>query len=100
MRNPAFCIWGKQIYCDRIITHFFRCSERLVHELFDPIFVESLFIGYKTGKTITDPSLMQQRNADQLETFEISVIHYVNVSVLIKFSQKTSVLTLIIVSSP
>ena len=27
-------------------------------------------------------------------------IHYVNVSILIKFSQKTSVFTLIIVSSP
>ena len=29
-----------------------------------------------------------------------SVLHYVNVSVLIKFSQKTSVFTLIIISSP
>ena len=28
------------------------------------------------------------------------VIHYVNISVLIKFSQKTSVFTLIIISSP
>ena len=28
------------------------------------------------------------------------MIHYVNVSVLIKFSQKTSVFTLIIISSP
>ena len=28
------------------------------------------------------------------------VLHYVNVSVLIKFSQKTSIFTLIIISSP
>ena len=30
----------------------------------------------------------------------IPYLHYVNVSVLIKFSQKTSVFTLIIISSP
>ena len=32
--------------------------------------------------------------------FFLLSFHYVNVSVLIKFSQKTSVLTLIIISSP
>ena len=31
---------------------------------------------------------------------EAVLLHYVNVSVLIKFSQKTSVFTLIIISSP
>ena len=32
--------------------------------------------------------------------FNVKLVHYVNVSVLIKFSQKTSVFTLIIISSP
>ena len=49
---------------------------------------------------------LQSMNQDQklFETaFEIAnccLFHYVNVSVLIKFSQKTSVFTLIIISSP
>ena len=31
---------------------------------------------------------------------DVDTLHYVNVSVLIKFSQKTSVFTLIVISSP
>ena len=48
------------------------------------------------------PSIEMERVAEALvEMFSrVGIPHYVNVSVLIKFSQKTSVFTLIIVSSP
>ena len=52
------------------------------------VFVTDLL--FLTGQTFTMKLLISSRFR----------LHYVNVSVLIKFSQKTSVFTLIIISSP
>ena len=45
-------------------------------------------------------SQVHNHNLRSSENGSLFVPHYVNVSVLIKFSQKTSVFTLIIISSP